>query len=215
MDEVKQEKLPIDARLLSEAVIEINISRRSVGLYPPEHPFIKDSINRAFENLKKLFALRSSITLGIAKDALVIDEYTLERENPIFKEFALSLHSKGVAAITFYSGLEDKELIWLHELITMHEGPTDEGLVELAEKKGFKHIQISPVDLSVFKFMEGHLRSGDSERKIWEDYVYGLIEGRLADKDAADVIINIPPGRLPPSLTSICQRILLRKHTTE
>ncbi|MBM4128905.1 MAG: HEAT repeat domain-containing protein [Nitrospira sp.] len=193
MDEVKQEKLPIDAKLLSEAVIELNISRRSVGLYPPEHPFIKGSINRAYENLMKLFELRSSITLGIAKDALVIDEYALEKENPVFKEFALSLHSKCIAAITFYSGLEDKELIWLHELITVHEGLSGEGLVELAEKKGFKHIEITPVDLSVFKFMEGHLRPGDSERKIWEDYVHGLIEGRLAGKDAADVIINIPP----------------------
>jgi hypothetical protein len=123
MDETKQEKLPIDARLLSEAVIELNISRRSVGLYPPEHPILKSSIEKAFELLRKLFELRSSITLGIAKDTLVIDEYTLDKKNPVFREFALSLHGKGIAAVTFDSALEVGELVSLHELITMREGP--------------------------------------------------------------------------------------------
>ncbi len=59
-EESRQEKLPIDARLLSESVIELNILRRSVGLYPPDHPILKETINRAFDLLKKLFELRSS-----------------------------------------------------------------------------------------------------------------------------------------------------------
>src|SRR4030042_4172955 len=123
MEEKKQEKLPIDAKLLYDAVIEVNISRRSKGLYPLDHPIANESINRAFELLKKLFELRNSITLGIAKDTLVIDEYTLDRKTPVFSEFALSLHDKGLAAITFYNGLEVEELVSLHELITMREGP--------------------------------------------------------------------------------------------
>jgi hypothetical protein len=65
--------------------------------------------------------LINSITLGVAKDALVIDEYTLDRKNPVFKEFALSLHSKGIAAVTFYSGLDVEEVVSFHELITMRE----------------------------------------------------------------------------------------------
>ena len=51
----EEEKFPLDARLLSEAVIELNISRRSVGLYPPGHSFITSAIDRAFDLLQKLF----------------------------------------------------------------------------------------------------------------------------------------------------------------
>jgi hypothetical protein len=47
--EEKQKKIPVDTKLLSDAVIELNISRRSVGLYPREHPIVKESIERAFE----------------------------------------------------------------------------------------------------------------------------------------------------------------------
>ncbi len=196
MDETKQEKLPIDARLLSEAVIELNISRRSVGLYPPEHPILKSSIEKAFELLRKLFELRSSITLGIAKDTLVIDEYTLDKKNPVFREFALSLHGKGIAAVTFDSALEVGELVSLHELITMREGPVGNALLKLAEQKGLRHIQLSPIDLSVFSFMEGRTGAGVSASKLWEDYIYGLLEGKLASGDAESLVMHIPPEQV-------------------
>ena len=193
MEEKKKEKLPIDAKLLSDAVIELNISRRSVGLYPREHPIARESIEKAFGFLKKLFDLRSSITIGIAKDTLVVDEYTLDRKNPVFKEFAMSIHSKGTAAMTFYSGLEMEELFGLNELITAKDTPTGKALAELAQKNGIKHIVLTPLDISKFGFVEDALRQDGDETKLWEEYIYGLLEGRLADSDAEGVLLNVAP----------------------
>jgi len=193
MDEVK---LPGDVRLLSEAVTELNISRKNVELYPPEHPIIKNSLDRTLELLKKLFQRRSAITLGIAKNTLVVDDHNLDKKNPVFQDFALSIYSKGIAAITFYSGLDVKDLTVLHELITMREGPIGDALVQLADTKDLRHIKLSPVDLSVFDFKEDQLRLGVLESKIIEDYVRGLLEGRLADKDAEDLVQKLPPEQL-------------------
>lgn len=196
MEEKKQEKLPIDAKLLSDAIIELNISRRSVSLYPPDHPIVEESISRAFKLLQKLFELRSSITLGIAKDTLIIDEYSLDKKHPVFSEFALSLHDRGIAAITFFHGLESNDLISLHELITMQEGPTGKALLEYAEKKGLRHIKLSLVDLSSFGFVEGSLKPSMLEPKLWEDYIYGLLQGKLADSEAEGIILTIPPEQI-------------------
>jgi hypothetical protein len=188
----KQDKLPLDAILLSDAVIELNISKRCVGLYPHDHPIVKGSIERAFAFLQKLFELRSDITLGIAEDTLVVDEYTLDRKNPVFKEFAYSLHAKGIAAITFSAGLLKEELIGLHGLLTTKETPFGKDLVEYAKNKDLRHIALSPIDFSNFGFVQGGHKVGGTDINIWEEYVFGLLEGKLSSSEGEE-ILNIPP----------------------
>jgi hypothetical protein len=190
----EHEKLPLDAKLLSEAIIELNISRRSVGLYPPEHPITRQAIERAFALLKKLFALRSNITLGVAKNELMIDEYTLDIKNPVYKEFALALHSKGIAAITFYSGLAKNELLELHLLITGKDLPVGKELVEHPRIKSLRHIRVIPIDLSKLGFVEGiKEKPPRSGQEVWEEYVYGILEGTLAADGADSTVFQIPP----------------------
>lgn len=202
-EEKKKEKLPLDAKLLSDAVIELNISRRSVGLYPSNHPITKRAIDGAHALLKKLFELRSSITLGVAKDVLMIDEYTLDRKNPVFIEFAIALHAKGISAITFYSGLEEKEVLLLHKLISDKDLPAGKALIELKECKNLRHIRLVPFDVSKLKFIKGVLKETKGpEHAIWEDYVYGILEGKLADEDAEGVVFRMPPEDVAHILSS-------------
>jgi hypothetical protein len=186
------EKMPIDAKLLSDAVIELNISRRSVGLYPREHPITRESIERAYGFIQRLFEFRSLITLGTVKDALVIDDYMLDRKNPVFREFAISLYARGIAAITFYSGLTIEELLGLHELIVEKDVVTGQSLLEQAAGKGLKSVRLTPFDASKLGFAEG-CRQQDGEVEVWENYIYGLVAGNLADADAEGVAFNVPP----------------------
>jgi len=87
----ENEKIPLDARLLSDAIIELNISRRNISIYPKDHPSVEKSLSRAYEFLQKLFELRPEIILAIAKDTLIIDDYYLDKKNPVYREFALQL----------------------------------------------------------------------------------------------------------------------------
>ena len=199
----KKEKLPLDAKLLSDAVIELNISRRSVGLYPSEHPITKKSIENAYSLLKKLFEIRSSITLGVAKDVLMVDEYTLDRQNPVFIEFAIALHSKGIAAVTFHSGLEENEVLTLHELISDKDLPIGQALIELDKSKKLRHVRLEPLEVSKLKFVEG-VQKGERgpEQALWEDYVYGVVEGTLAEGDAEGIVFKVPPEDVASILNS-------------
>ncbi|MDA8239991.1 MAG: HEAT repeat domain-containing protein [Nitrospiraceae bacterium] len=191
--EGNREKIPIDAKLLSDAIIELNISRRSVGLYPREHPITRESIERAFGFLGKLFEFRNSITLGIAKDSLIIDDNILDRKNPVFREFALSLHGKGIAAVSFRAGTTLEELLDLHEIIISKDPATGKTVAELAERKGLHHIMLIPLDVSRLSFAEGRRREDDVDIGLWENYVSGLVEGKLADSDAEGLILNAAP----------------------
>ena len=96
--------VPIDTRLLSDAVIELNISRKNVSIYPPGHIQITKSIDRAYEVLIKLFEIRQEMTLGVAKDTLFVGQDYLDQRNPVYRDFALSMNQQGIAAVTFMRG---------------------------------------------------------------------------------------------------------------
>lgn len=195
MQPSKPDKLPLDAKLLSDAVIELNISRRSVGLYPRDHPIVKESIARAFSFLQRLFELRPEMTLGIAEDALVIDEFMLDTKNPVFREFARSLHGKTVAAVTFHSGLTVEELIRFHETVSAKDGPQGLDLAEYG-RTAFRHIVVTPVDFTSFTFMEGITSEEDQAGALWQDYLFGLLEGSLSTEEEGGVLSTVLPDEL-------------------
>ena len=190
MAEEPRGKLPLDVKLLADAVVELNLWRRSTGIYPLEHPVIKNAIERTGQNLEKLFEIRASITLGIAKDALVVDEYTLDRGNLVFKEFAKILHAKAISAVTFSAGLNQAELIRFHELIAARGGPVGKELAELAQKD-IEHVTFIPLDMNNFFFIEGTQRDEAAGEGIWENYVRGILEGRLFGVDGPG-ILSVP-----------------------
>lgn len=202
MTDEKTEKLPIDAKLLTDVVIELNISRRSVSLYPREHPITRESLERAYDFLIKLFAIRNSVTLGVARDVLMIDDFVLDKRNPVFREFALSIHKMGMAAVTFTSGLTIDELAGLHELLVSGDAVIGQERLKVAEEKGLRHIRLIPIDMSKLGFAEGGEHLGGSGIDLWGNYITGLIEGRLTGEDAEGVVLNIAPEDVAEFLNS-------------
>lgn len=195
MEDAGQAKLDFDAQLLAEAFIELNILRKHLSLYPPEHPTRKDSLQKTHNHLLRLLELRETITIGIAGDSLAIDQYTLDKKNPVYREFALSLSSKGISAITFSAGIEPNELVLLNELVMMRDGPVGEELHRLALNRGLIHVLLHPIKLSSFRFQEGK-KQGPSKRKLWEDYIYGLLHGKLSEDDTEEIVTVIPPEEI-------------------
>lgn len=186
-----QQKLPLDARLLAEAVIELNASRRSVSLYPVEHPIVRDAIERALLKFNKLFEIRDEIVLGVSEETLSVDEYTLDRKSPLFAEFAESLHGSGIASLTFKSGLSQSELISLNELLTLKELPQGRTVADLAAERNMEHVVLTMIDFSKFAFFE-HAQRGDDQGRIWEDYIYGFLQGSLGGEGDEGIFLASP-----------------------
>lgn len=220
----------LDIRLISQAVVELNVARRSVGLYPTGHSFVKSAIDRAYALLMELLATRNTITIGIAKDSIVIGDHTLDKRIPAFKECALNFHVRGIASITFTTGLTKDELVGFLELTSGDDGPTGGELAEMAAKKGLTHVMPVPINLSSFKFLEGSLREGEGlgygEAALWRDYVTGIMEGKVLSDVSPDMLLEIPPEEvagiineaMPEHIDAIaCDRIVnkyLRKKDT-
>ncbi len=182
-------EIPLDTRLLSEAVIELNISRKNVGIYPPGHIQITKSIERAYEILQKLFEIRAEMTLGVAKDTLLVGQDYLDRKNPVYRDFALSLNQQEIAAVTFMRGLERDELVRFHRILTTK--PEDiratGGIGKVMTETDIPHIRIQAIDYRSFHATEEqeivHSQAKTGEKSgagLWQDFVAHLAAGTLA-----------------------------------
>src|SRR4030067_497984 len=195
---------PLHPRLLSEAIIELNISRNNVSIYPRNHPVVEKSINQVFSLLQKLFDMRSTVTLASAKDTLIIDSYFLDKQNLVYKDFAQCLNKKNIASVTFTKGLTKDELYSFHNFISEDTQDTSsEDVQDILRKHNIFHIHVSSVYFSAFNLVEGTARQEDKEVSIWEKYVVGLLDGRLEREDSADVIGELPPDKLAGLVNSI------------
>ncbi len=186
--DVKKE-LPLDSRMLSDAVIELNISRKNVSIYPPGHVQITKSINRAFEVLLKLFEIRQEMTLGIAKDTLFVGKDYLDRGNPVYRDFALSLSSQGIAAVTFRKGIDRPELERFHRIITTRPEDITKmgGISKVVANASMPNIRVIAVDYSSLHVTEeqelSHAHTTPAEEKgpgLWGDFVSSLSSGTIA-----------------------------------
>ncbi|MBM4140648.1 MAG: HEAT repeat domain-containing protein [Nitrospira sp.] len=190
----EKEKLPLDARLLSDAIIELNISRRNVFIYPRGHPSVEKSLNKAFDFLQKLFELRPDISLAIAKDILIIDDFFLDRKNPVYREFALHLNKMNIASVTFITGLTKDEIYEFHRFLSEDFGDSSvETLQEAFNKIKLIHIKADFINYDAFVFKEGETDKEAPTGQLWEKYIHGLLDGTLQTEALSNMVQEIPP----------------------
>ncbi len=184
-----EREIPLDTRLLSEAVIELNISRKNVGIYPPGHIQITKSIDRAYALLQKMFEIRTEMTLGVAKDTLLVGSDYLDQKNLVYRDFALSMNQQGIAAVTFVQGLDKEELVRFHRILTARTDDTRAGggIEKVMADAAIEHIKILAIDYASFHVTEEQeISAGQSKGEeksganLWQDFVSHLSEGTLA-----------------------------------
>ena len=198
------EKIPLDARLLSYAIIELNISRRNVSIYPKDHPSVERSLSRTYGFLEKLFEIRSEITLAVAKDTIIIDDFKLDKKNPVFREFALNLSKMNIAYVTLKTGITQDELYQFHSfLLEKVEDSSVDKIREVLKSYNLMHISIGFLDYGAFSFAESETSKTNKERTLWERYIFGLLVGTLKSEEVADELKNIPPNILAQLLNKV------------
>ncbi|MHB8834448.1 MAG: HEAT repeat domain-containing protein [Candidatus Methylomirabilia bacterium] len=190
-------RLPLDANLLGNAVIELNIARHILPLYSREHQLVQLSLDKIVAILADLFELRPEISLAVAKDTLIVDESHLDPKNPVFREFALALSQMSVALVSLVKGATRDEVYdFLCFLSRDPTGISSDTLPDILAGYRLQHIQIKPLDYRAFSFAEDRTRKGGSDEYLLEHYIKALLEGNLPADGVQAVVENVEPGTL-------------------
>ena len=74
VDDKAKTGLNLDTKVLSEFIYALNIARRQILSYPPGHPIINAAAEKLLGLLPRMFEFRSDITIGIARDTLLVGD---------------------------------------------------------------------------------------------------------------------------------------------
>ena len=183
-----EQQPPVDLKLLSQFLYALNIARRQMLAYPVQHPSVEAALEFAVQRFDTLGGSLPKVTIGIARDTLFIDEGQLDRKNPVYRDMAGVLFSRGIATVTFQRELSREELAQFIGLLCLpREHVASHGSIQAAlESKGIRHISVDGIDYAAFRINETSqaqplttelARSGGS---LWRRFVQGLLEGTLS-----------------------------------
>jgi len=184
MDSVQPETRPSlpDYEIPSRIIREFNIARRHVSSYPKGHPLVSGSCERVASLFRELFSYRDEITMGIAKDSLIIDGISFNTISPFALHFARSLFYHRIAVVTFKKGLTVDEIEkFNHTLAEKRENIALKGGIErVFQEAGLTNLNVKEISYDGIKVIEhasGKPESVEgSTTSLWEMLVKELMQ---------------------------------------
>src|SRR3712207_904396 len=76
------------SRELADFLVEFSIVLHNRSMYPAGHPQLKNSAVRFAQRLNALLGNRDSVTLGVARNRLVIESVTTDPKNALLRDLA-------------------------------------------------------------------------------------------------------------------------------
>ncbi len=135
------------SRGLREFLIELSIAIHQHGMYPPGHPALEPAAIQVTDRATYLLKERGTLSLGAAKDQLVIEGVGTDVNNPLLKELAGRLRRHHLGAISFHQGVTRHEMLQFLTLMAEEPDLTGEplGLAARERREQQPNIHIHPV----------------------------------------------------------------------
>ena len=195
-DPYKQENA-FDTKLLSDFIYELNIARRCGISYPQGHPRVQASVKKVMDLLRQLLEFREKLALGIAREVIVIEKFHLDKNNPVYRDYAKSLFQLGIATLTIHKDLTEEEFLQFNGILGLNRERLKKqgGILSLFQASGIKHLEVQVIDYGLFQARDDKRDSseetdGKSKREdsLWEQFVQGLLENTVAQSDLLEIL---------------------------
>jgi hypothetical protein len=144
------------SRQLGEFLIELSIALNRMAMYPPGHPSLEESARAVVGQLSLLLGERTSLSLGVARQQLIIEGVATDAGNPVLRALAQRLHGHHIGAVTFERGVETAELLAALRLMAADNARGEEplGLGDPARLRVGPHVRLYPLTYDQLQLIE-------------------------------------------------------------
>jgi hypothetical protein len=164
-------------KLVGNAVLELNIARKSMLLYPASHEQVHRSLALAGAAMAAALKERTPLVLTVLSDHLALEDRPLDPRSLVFKEFGHTLKLLGITSVVFQRLPENGQLANFVQLLTADPIKAREsgGMAIEVASLAASGISIEIVDYSKLRTtQEKEIHSStesDSTHLLWRRFV--------------------------------------------
>src|SRR5687767_1636081 len=135
------------SRDLADFLIELSIALHKNAIYPSGHPLLAGAVDALVLRLVRLLQDRGTLSLGVARQQLVIEGVVTAASNSLLRDLAQRLHRHHLGAVKFLRGVARDEVADLLETIAAdaERSVTPLGLRPAEELRRWAHIRAFPL----------------------------------------------------------------------
>lgn len=135
------------SRELSDFLIELSIALHKHSMYPEDHPSLEPAALGLLRRADALLQDRASLSLGVARDQLVIEGVATDSRHPVLAELAGRLHRHHLGAVSFHRGVDLDEIRDVLRTLAVEADRTGQplGLGDPARLSAWRHIRLHPM----------------------------------------------------------------------
>ncbi len=191
-------------RELSDFLIEFSIALHKHSMYPGGHPTLAPASEGVARRLETLLAERGTLSLGVARDQLVIEGVATDPRHPVLKDLADRLHRHHLGAISFTRGVAGDEIDESLKLLAVDAGRGGGeplGLRPLSKIATWAHVRLYPLTFDRLQLLEGE---GDEDAasapgatkaaQLWVGLARAALASEDVDKPVPDARASQPSG---------------------
>src|SRR5207244_1381104 len=135
------------SRDLADFLIELSIALHKHAMYPEGHPSLAPAAAGVTRRAERLLQDRSTLSLGVARQQLVIEGVATDPKHPVLAELAGRLHRHHLGAMTFRRGVEAVEVAAVLKALAVDAERRGQplGLGPPEGLRAWAHVQLHPL----------------------------------------------------------------------
>ncbi len=141
---------------LSDFLLEFSIALHKNAIYPPGHPLLENTSEEVKRRLEALLKERDSLSLGVARQQLIIEGVATDDSNPVLRELATRLHKHHLGAVKFTRGVTEDEIVQMLATVSKDTRnlPRPLGLEGPEVLAQWAHIRLFPMTFAQLQLIE-------------------------------------------------------------
>lgn len=190
------------SRDLADFLIELSIALHKNAIYPSGHPLLAGAVDALVLRLVRLLQDRATLSLGVARQQLVIEGVVTAASNSLLRDLAQRLHRHHLGAVKFLRGVARDEVADLLRTIAAdaERSVTPLGLRSAEELRRWPHIRAFPLTYEQLELASerpsedaaagggGTGEAGARAAQLW----VGLARAAMFAESAASTTTDVP-----------------------